>query len=202
MGRIFSVPGAKTDVVSSIPVIFLETKRLLFRSHEAEDEDEFVKMHTDPEVRRYVGGQAWPMEKAVHRFRSEYLGKPRELHGLWATILKDEQKYVGCCGLRLGGDEASLGYYIARPYWGKGIASEACGAFINVAFHRLHLGRVSATVEKGHAASEHILRKFGFQYASEEQIPASARIICLYQLLRTEWEKGHGTGLVESNVRA
>lgn len=182
-------------------MIFLETERLLFRSHEPEDEDDFVKMHTDPEVRRYVGGQPWTVKKAVHRFRSEYLGEPREVHGLWATVLKDERKYVGCCGLRIGKDDASLGFYIARPYWGKGIASEASRAFIDVAFRRLELARVSATVERGHAASEHILRKFGFQYASEEQIPASPRIICLYQLLRSEWEKEHGAGLVGSNAR-
>lgn len=182
-------------------MIFLETERLLFRSHEPEDEGDFVKMHTDPEVRRYVGGQAWPLEKAVRRFRTEYLGEPKEVHGLWATVLKGERKYVGSCGLRLGKDEASLGYYIARPYWGKGIASEASRAFIDVAFHRLHLSRVSATVAKGHAASEHILRKFGFQYVSEEQIAASGRIICLYQLLRSEWEKEHGAGLLRSNIR-
>jgi [ribosomal protein S5]-alanine N-acetyltransferase len=182
-------------------VTFLETERLLFRSHKPEDEDDFVKMHTDPEVRRYVGGEPWPLEKAVHRFRTEYLGQPREVHGLWATILKYERRYVGCCGLRLGADEASLGYYIARPYWGKGIASEACRAFIDVAFRRLQLSRVSATVEKGHAASEHILRKFGFQYVSEEHVAASARIICLYQLLRSEWENPHGADLVGSNVR-
>lgn len=39
-------------------VIFFETTRLLFRSHEVRDEEEFIPMHTDPEVRRYVGGQA------------------------------------------------------------------------------------------------------------------------------------------------
>jgi hypothetical protein len=38
-------------------VIFFETTRLLFRSHEGRDEEEFIRMHTDPEVRRYVGGQ-------------------------------------------------------------------------------------------------------------------------------------------------
>lgn len=59
-------------------MIFLETERLLFRSHEAGDEADFVSMHTDPEVRRYVGGQAWPLEKARNRFREEYLGRPDE----------------------------------------------------------------------------------------------------------------------------
>ena len=180
-------------------MIFLETERLLFRSHQPEDETDFIKMHTDPEVRRYVGRQAWPLEKSVHRFRTEYLGQPKGIYGLWATVVKDEGRYVGSCGLRLDGHAASLGYYLARPYWGKGIATEASRAFIEVAFHRLHLSHVSATVQQAHAVSEHILRKLGFQYVRQEMIPASTRIICHYQLLRTQWEKEHGSALVGLN---
>ena len=172
-------------------MIFLETDRLLFRSHEAQDEDDFVKMHTDPEVRRHVGGQAWPLDKALHRFRNEYLGRPTKTYGLWATILKKEGKYIGGCGLCAPGDGAvvSLGYYIARPYWGRGLASEASKAFIEVAFRRLRLPRVVADVEQGNEASEHILQKFGFKHLSQEEIPGRGRIICLYELVRTEWKK-------------
>src|SRR5208282_4431783 len=98
-------------------MIFLETERLLFRTHEARDEADFVTMHTDPEVRRYVGGSAWSLEKAGHRFRNEYLGRPTETYGLWAAILKTEllktellkteQRYIGCCGLRPAPDGKS-----------------------------------------------------------------------------------------------
>jgi ribosomal-protein-alanine N-acetyltransferase len=172
-------------------VIFLETERLLFRSHEAQDENDFVQMHTDPEVRRYVGGRAWPLEKAVHRFRNEYLGRPTKIYGLWATVLKEEKRYIGCCGLRLAEGGASLGYYIARPYWRRGLASEACRAFIDVAFRRLRRTRIVADIEKGNAASEHILQKFGFKYVSQEEIPSSGRIICLYELVRTDWTRNH-----------
>jgi [ribosomal protein S5]-alanine N-acetyltransferase len=104
-------------------MIFRETERLLFRTHEPSDEADFVAMHTDPEVRRYVGRQAWPLEKAQRRFRNEYLGKPTETYGLWAAVLKEEQRYIGCCGLRRveGGKSAHLGYYFARPYWRAGL---------------------------------------------------------------------------------
>jgi ribosomal-protein-alanine N-acetyltransferase len=169
-------------------VIFLETSRLLFRTHEPQDESDFIGMHTDPEVRRYVGGRPWPLEKARTRFRDEYLGRPKETYGLWATILKEESKYIGCCGLRAGDKkgEAHLGYYLAQPYWRRGFASEASQAFIDVAFTRLRLLRLLADVEKGNAVSEHILRKFGFKFISSEEIPASDRIINLYELTKSE----------------
>ena len=175
-------------------MIFLETERLLFRTHEAEDEADFVRMHTDPEVRRYMGGQGiagWPVEKALDRFRNEYLGKPTETYGLWATILKEENKYIGCCGVRAGKDamSANLGYFLAQPYWRRGLASEAAKAFIEIAFARLGLPRLLADVEKGNAASERILKKFGFEYVSQEFIPHSGRIIFLYELSRAAWEQ-------------
>jgi len=165
-------------------VIFFETTRLLFRSHQAQDKEEFIQMHTDPEVRRYVGGQAWSLEKARHRFRSQYLGKPSRTYGLWATVLKEEQKYIGCCGLRAAQKEkaAHLAYYLARPYWGKGIASEACTAFIDLAFTRLRLSRLLADVDEGNAVSRHILEKFGFNVVGRGEIAASDRVILLYEL--------------------
>ena len=170
-------------------MIFLETERLLFRTHEASDEADFVSMHTDPDVRRYVGGQAWPLEKAQSRFRNQYLRRPTETYGLWATILKEEGRYIGCCGLRAAeGKAAHLGYYFARPYWRRGFASEASKAFIDVAFTRLRLLLLLADVEEGNVASEKILGKFGFRYVSREEIPDSGRVILFYELLRSEWE--------------
>jgi RimJ/RimL family protein N-acetyltransferase len=172
-------------------VNFLQTKRLLFRSHEARDEDEFVKMHTDSEVRRYVGNRAWPVEEALRRFRNGYVGRPDETYGLWATIIKEEQKYIGACGLAFPPNQPApaLGFYIARPYWGRGLASEACQAFLEIGFGRLGLTRILADVEKGHAVSEHILQKFGFQFVSQKELPATGRTICLYELLIKEWEE-------------
>ena len=179
--RMAALRGVKGDTLRGM--IFLETERLLFRTHEAEDEADFVGMHTDPAVRRYVGGQAWPLEKARHRFWNEYVGRPTETYGLWAAILKEEGRYIGCCGLRAeDGKTAHLGYYFARPYWRRGLASEACRAFVDLAFMRLQLPRLLADVEEGNVASEHILRKLGFKYVSREEIANSGRIILSYKL--------------------
>ena len=142
-------------------------------------------MQTDPEVRRYVGGKAWPHEKAVYRFRNEYLGRPSKTSGLWATILKTESRYIGYCGLHRtcnanGEESVRLGYYIARPYWGRGLATEASHAFLDVAFSQLHLSELFADVEKGNEASEHILRKLGFALVGQENLPS--RILHIYRL--------------------
>jgi len=144
-------------------------------------------MQTDPEVRRYVGGKAWPHEKAVYRFRNEYLGRPLKTYGLWATILKTESRYIGYCGLHRtsnanGEESVRLGYYIARPYWRRGLATEASKAFLELAFSQLHLSELFADVEKGNEASEHILRKLGFTFVDQEELPG--RILHIYRLPR------------------
>ena len=79
-------------------MIFLETARLLFRSHEVGDEPDFVSMHTDAEVRRYVGGQGWPVEKARSRFREQHLGRPTGTYGLWATVFKEVHRLLWPAG--------------------------------------------------------------------------------------------------------
>lgn len=148
-------------------------------------------MHTDPEVRRYVGGQAWSLEKARTRFRTQYLGKPSRAYGLWAAVLKEEQRYIGCCGLRADHKEkaAHLAYYMARPYWGRGLASEASTAFINVAFSRLRVQRLLADVDEGNVVSRHILEKFGFKVVAREEITVSGRVILLYELPAAIWRE-------------
>ena len=172
-------------------MIFLETKRLLFRTHQAGDEEEFVRMNTDAEVRRYVGGQAWPVEKAAKRFREEFLGQPTETYGMWATILKSEQKYIGFCGLRAAnagaGGSASIGFYLARPYWRQGLATEAAEAFLDAGFRKLGLLRVGAEMQKGNAGSERILEKLGFKFVGQEELAHNGRIICAYELSREDW---------------
>lgn len=148
-------------------------------------------MQTDPEVRRYVGGQgaAWPRAKAIERFKERYLGKPADTYGMWATILKEDGTYIGCCGLARDVAGVHLGYYIARSYWGNGFASEAAQAFVDRAFGCLRLERILADVEKNHVVSEHILQKLGFSKIGEEEAPRD-RIICRYELIRPAGKTG------------
>jgi ribosomal-protein-alanine N-acetyltransferase len=165
-------------------MFFFETPRLRFRTHEPQDESGFVAMHSDPEVRRFVGGSPWTVDRAVDRFRAEYLGQPTHSYGLWATIFKSENKFIGSCGLRApdDGKPATLAFYLARPYWGRGLAGEAARGFVDLAFGRLRLERIAADVEEGHGASERILSKLGFRLVSRASLPASARVICHYEL--------------------
>ena len=56
-----------------------------------------------------------------------------------------------------------MGYWLARPHWGKGYATEAVGTVVAYAFEELDLPLVRAGVFADNPASLHLLAKLGFR---------------------------------------
>ena len=148
-----------------------ESERLLFRPHLITDLDDFCAMEMDINVRRYVGGYPRSREEAEKRFpKNQLQGMATDRLGVWATVLKAENRYIGRCGLYTHFSpagapipgEAALSLYIAHPYWGRGFATEAGRAFINFGFNDLALTRIVTTVMEGNDASLHVVQKLGF----------------------------------------
>jgi RimJ/RimL family protein N-acetyltransferase len=81
------------------------------------------------------------------------------------AIATDDEP-IGGIGLVPGEDvnrhSAELGYWLAEPFWGRGIATSAVRAFTDWAFERFSLNRIFATPFAGNTASERVLEKAGF----------------------------------------
>lgn len=73
---------------------------------------------------------------------------------------------IGSIGLMLGKDvhrfTAEMGYWLAEPYWGKGIMTDAVQFLAAWAFRELKLHRISAEPYVTNAASHKVLEKAGF----------------------------------------
>jgi [ribosomal protein S5]-alanine N-acetyltransferase len=73
---------------------------------------------------------------------------------------------VGAIGLKLRDNieriGAELGYWLAEPYWGRGILSEAVPAFTRWAMTEFELLRVEAIVFEWNPASARVLEKAGY----------------------------------------
>jgi len=153
-----------------------ETKRLFFRQHIAEDMDAYCAMEMDADVRRYVGGRPRTREQAEQRFLGALAPVTDNLH-MWATIYKPEDKYIGRCGIypHFGDDnqpipdEASLGLYIARDYWGRGLAKEAGEAFVEFGFKTLDINRIVTAIQMGNDTSVRVIEKLGFKLKWTEE---------------------------------
>jgi ribosomal-protein-alanine N-acetyltransferase len=108
------------------PLIILESERLLFRQHIMADIDDYCAMDMDADVRRYIGGYPRTREEAEKRFNGSLKPVTNRL-AMWATVYKPEGQYIGRSGIYphfnsegmpIPG-EASLGFYIAKDYWGR-----------------------------------------------------------------------------------
>jgi RimJ/RimL family protein N-acetyltransferase len=70
---------------------------------------------------------------------------------------------AGACGLgRRASGAVELGYWLARPFWGRGIATEACTALIAIA-SALGLERIEGSHFLDNPASGRVLEKLGFE---------------------------------------
>ena len=85
--------------------------------------------------------------------------------GILAIATSEE--LIGCIGLEFKDDvyrqSAELGYWLAEPFWGRGIATRAVDAIVEYAFNELGLKRVFAGVFASNPASARVLEKAGFR---------------------------------------
>jgi len=104
-------------------------------------------------------------EKDAVEFISAMLNADKALSFPFAITCDD--KAIGSIGVfrkdnvhRL---TAELGYYIAQPYWGKGIATEAIQLISEFVFGNTDIIRIFATPYANNSASCRVLEKVGFQ---------------------------------------
>ncbi len=81
----------------------------------------------------------------------------------FAIEIKRESRVIGTVKLMLETEHerGKLGYWIGKPYWGKGYATEAAEAVLRYGFDELKLNRIYANCFGGNPASGKILRKIG-----------------------------------------
>ena len=105
-------------------------------------------------------------------------------YGIWATEIDTSSEMVGYCGLRYLDelDEVEILYGLARPYWGRGIATQAAKASISYGFNVSALDKLIAMVLPENVASKRVIEKAGLRY--EKQIHMFALDVFYYSLSR------------------
>lgn len=146
-----------------------QSDRLAFRQFNAEDAYEIYLLNIDPEVLKYTGDAPFESVDAAKTFLENY--KQYELHGMgrWAVIRKEDEAFLGWCGLKYRPDQETvdLGYRFKKEYWGKGYATEAARASLKYGFEVLQLQRIIARAMKDNGASIRVIEKVGMTYVSE-----------------------------------
>lgn len=152
--------------------MFARTERLLLRPCWPEDAEELLQAVADEAIVRNLATVPWPykLEDARKFVAREHSANYPNLLLFQRTV--GAPRLIGACGIQNSDGEAELGYWIARPFWGLGFASEAAKAVVAIAKAVGHK-RLVAGHFTDNPASGRVLRKVGFRPTGQVMMKAS-----------------------------
>lgn len=175
----------------------LETERLILRHWRDEDLDDFVTLMSDPDVARFISPDGKPQSRDMAwRSMATTMGHiALKGYGMWAVELKETGKVIGRIGPHdpEGWPQIEVGYGLAKPYWGKGYASEAVVASIRWAFDNFpDLDRIIHLIEPENAPSIALAERLGNQWKDQEIFRIYGIDARVYSQTRAEFAKRWG----------
>lgn len=154
---------AVTEPVPTIPV----NGRITLSQITWGDKASYVKHLNETETfHANMGLMPFPyMELDADQWISKVLRETLETDRRRNWAIRNEQGLIGGAGVfgLTRGERAEIGYWLARPYWGQGIATQVVRQLCEFAFAEYELQRVFAQVFAGNRASARVLEKAGFQ---------------------------------------
>ena len=141
----------------------LHTERLGLREIEESDLDFVAALRGNPEIMRYYSkcitqDEAWEL---IRNVRKRYIERG---HNLWLAVDRITEANLGIVGLTMQPLNATelvpeVSYMLAKPYWGRGLATEGTLAVRDFAFREEEYPFVTAFIHPENAASERIAKK-------------------------------------------
>ena len=156
----------------------LETERLLIRRLDRSDMPAFLPLLNEWDVARTLGRVPHPYTEEMAQEFFDGLEKRRAAGEdfNFAILRKSDREYLGGCGVFLRDDRPfELGYWIGKPYWGNGYATEAARAAVQLAMVELKVTKLIAGWFIDNPASGRVLEKLGFVADGIEQRDCVAR---------------------------
>lgn len=146
----------------------METKRCILRHWQIQDASRLYDLAKDPDVGPRAG---WPCHTSVQESKKiiqDVFCFPQT----YAILLKETNEVIGCISLMFQGqanvslskDEAELGYWLGKAYWGQKIVPEVAQELLHYGFYQLGLKRIFCGYYKGNEQSKRVQEKLGFHY--------------------------------------
>lgn len=134
-------------------------------------------------------------EDALFRINFVLQGFKNKERYVFAISLNGSNELIGEIGLHLdkANDSAQFGYWIAEPFWGRGIASEATAALLEFGFGTLGLNKIFATHYPDNPASgkimqnNHMIKEADLK--DHYKINGEYRSVIQYRLTRQEYRE-------------
>ncbi|MBC7814665.1 MAG: GNAT family N-acetyltransferase [Burkholderiales bacterium] len=178
----------------------LETQRLIMRRPELTDAPSIQVLAADYDIAKnllqmphpYPEGGASSWINSAHEAERE-----GEKDFSFVITRKADGEYIGSMGIHLDHENqrAEIGYWLGKPYWGQGYATEAAVRLLQFGFEELRLNRIYARCFSENIGSERVMQKIGMQYEGllRQEIYKWGQYIDLkmYAVLRSDHDDNH-----------
>lgn len=173
-------------------VFRLETARLWLRWPRSADVPALLALGGEREVAEMTASIPHPYTKqdaANWVFASRAANANGDAIVLALTLRERPGDAIGAIGLHAGrGKSAMLGFWLGRPYHGRGLMSEAAGALVDLAFKLGAVNEIHARTRVENAPARRVLETCGFAPDGEGPVDLPARngvFVCARYLLRS-----------------
>ena len=135
------------------------TKRLALRPLQPADAERIAVLGGDWDVASQTGRIPYPYspEAAQHWLAGVAAGEV-------VFVIEHDGELVGICGYSpLADGSAEMGYWLGKPYWGRGFATEAARALMSYGFTKGGVTRFTGCHFADNPSSARVLTKLGFR---------------------------------------
>ena len=137
---------------------------ILLRSLQMADLTDLVRYADNPKIAENLTDQfPHPYTKENGSF---FIKMAREHQPRRISAIEVDGAFAGCIGVHPAADiwhrNAELGYWLAEPFWGKGIMTEAIRQKLDYGFATFGIDRIFARPFGSNLASQRVLERNGF----------------------------------------
>ena len=176
----------------------ITTERLILRSWQEGDAADLYVLARDADVGPRAGWEPHESVGASLKIIRTILSAPE----VYAITDRETGELMGSLGLHPSRDkkegEWELGYWIGKPYWGRGYVPEAAKAALHRAFTELGCSAVWCSHFEGNDQSRRVIEKCGFtrlpEMDREDSSYADGKVhqLRVYRMTAEEWSAIYG----------
>ena len=124
----------------------------------------FAGYAQDPEIVRYLSWRPHRALAETEGYIARCLAAPADQSRTYALTGRAECRLLGTFELRLPAPHRlDCGYVLARPYWGRGLISEALSEIVGWAMRQDQIWRIGAVCDVDNLASARVMEKAGLE---------------------------------------
>ena len=178
--------------------------RVRLRQWTDADREPFAALNADPAVMEHFPStltreQSDRVHQRLHDFIDQHGW------GFWAadTLADGRPQFIGFVGLLIPPADlhfkpcVEIGWRLARPFWGQGLATEGTRALIEAAFAALGARTVTAQTMAVNLRSRRVMERCGMRYLRTfhrewaDPLPGTAEGEVEYELTFEDWRREH-----------